>query len=711
MKVTVKITGVILFLFIVLSFAVFLQNRAKNISEKALLSTIEDELQNSMVSILFANSNKYQFSVIDYSYWDDMCDFVHSPDQEWAADNLETMLQSYKIDGVWVFNQNRTLIYRFVAFNANLQPYIQKSVILLDSLHNKRVLKSFFSVNDTVFELFAATIHPTKDQQRLTTPQGYLFTFKMWDRKQLDSIEKMASCKISFDKAIKIDNISPNTIVTRKDLLDYFGNKVATLKIEKVTHFIETYKNYSQSITLIFTVTAFLVMIIVYYSLTAWLGKPLQLIEEILLGQSSKLPLLKKNGTEYEHIAIVIEQSIADKIALQKAKEMAEKSEKLKAAFVANVTHEIRTPMNSIMGFVELLPQNLDNKDTLVQYSQIIHQRSTDLLELINNILDISKLESGNVSAAISSFNINELFKDLSDIYAIKAKSFEKIIKFELKNRTTKDKSVINTDKLKLKQIFINLIDNAFKYTKQGTIEAGCFIDENNKFTFYVSDSGIGISEEKQTIIFDRFSQIDKKSNARTSGVGLGLAIVKGLIDVLGGKIWLQSKINEGSVFYFQIPTESNAQLEYFEEKDNYLINKKITENMNTKNTDVVTNVREKTILLVEDDLFNARFIKEVFKTTKYKVIHTELGMEAIEIVKNQHIDLILMDVGLPDISGFEAAKAIKEFNKNSIVIVQTAFTTQADKNEAMQSNCDGFIGKPIRIEELTSMVDALTKN
>lgn len=239
---------------------------------------------------------------------------------------------------------------------------------------------------------------------------------------------------------------------------------------------------------------------------------------------------------------------------LIEARNKAEESDRLKTAFLQNMSHEIRTPMNAIMGFSEILPMYYSNKEKLEKYSSIITQRSRDLLDIINDILDIAKIESGQLPVYQENCNLRELFSELTDFFTeYRNRNNKQHIQFNLKAFDDEEMNKIRIDKGKLKQIFINLISNAFKFTSEGTIEGGCSLTGNNTVLFYVSDTGIGIPENKQKLIFERFMQLSNPTRG-SGGTGLGLPIVKGLVTLLGGEVFLQSEQGKGSHFSFTIP-------------------------------------------------------------------------------------------------------------------------------------------------------------
>jgi CheY-like chemotaxis protein len=348
--------------------------------------------------------------------------------------------------------------------------------------------------------------------------------------------------------------------------------------------------------------------------------------------------------------------------------------------------------MNAIMGFSTLLVDNYNNKPKLEQFSKIINLRCNDLLKIINDILDISAIESGQLPVNSEQCNLDELFTEITAFFKEHQKRIGKQqIGFELQALCDPSENVIVTDKVKLRQIFINLIGNAFKFTNTGKIEGGCKFDAHQNLVFYVSDTGIGIPPDKQDVIFERFSQLHHDKNFSYGGTGLGLSIVKGLVDLLGGKIWLESELEKGTSFYFSFPFQI-AQSAYQAEVS-------IDENLEYHFPD-------KTILVVEDDIFNAVYIKEILSDTGLKIINTEYGYEAVRIATSQSPDLVLMDIRLPDMSGYEAIRQIRKQKPYLKIIAQTAYAAHDDKQKAFDAGCNDYISKPLKRELLLSMIN-----
>jgi len=375
-----------------------------------------------------------------------------------------------------------------------------------------------------------------------------------------------------------------------------------------------------------------------------------------------------------------------------KAKEKAEESDRLKTAFLQNMSHEIRTPMNAIIGFSDLLPEYFGDEERLIKYSNIIKERGTDLLEIISGILDIAKIESGQLPVNPIKFKMNDLFEVVETLFnECRKRNENQNLEFKLDVSRYIKMMEVTADLEKLKQILINLIGNANKFTQSGKIEVGCNIYEPNVFTFYVSDTGIGIPKEKHVEIFSRFMQASHDTARFYGGTGLGLSIVQGLLNLLGGKIWLESETGKGSTFFFTIPFSSNGN--QFQD---------ISE---VKETEIPVSYPILNILIVEDDEFNAEYLVEILSDTNNNVIQTRYGRKAIEICRQQEIDLILMDIRLPDITGYEAILQIRKLNPEIKIFVQTAYATSEDKQKAMDAGCDDYLSKPIRRELLLARI------
>ena len=383
---------------------------------------------------------------------------------------------------------------------------------------------------------------------------------------------------------------------------------------------------------------------------------------------------------------------------LVEARYRAEESDKLKSAFLSNMSHEIRTPMNSIIGFSELLskPGSFDkNKE---KYLSFIINSGKSLLNLINDIIDISKIEAGQlkVKPRIVQLNpiMNEIYISQYQINDMKNKSFE----LKMTKAVETDDFNINTDPFRLKQILNNLIGNAMTFTTKGFIEFGYKFSGPDKLLFYVKDTGVGMPKDKLEVIFKRFGQIEQKDDKNQSGTGLGLTISKKLAELLGGEMWVESEEGVGSTFFFTLPydAELNAADEYGA----------------SSNGGESSSLEGKTILVAEDEDMNVAYMQEVLAETKANVLWARNGQEAVDMTKeHKEIDLILMDIKMPIMNGYDATMKIREFNKDVIIIAQTAYALTGEKEKTIAAGCNYYITKPIEINVLMNTLSGFLKN
>ena len=364
---------------------------------------------------------------------------------------------------------------------------------------------------------------------------------------------------------------------------------------------------------------------------------------------------------------------------LIRAKEKAEESDRLKTAFLHNISHEIRTPLNAIVGFTTLLDTPDLDTDIKGQYMDIIFQSSDQLLSIITDIVDISNIEVGHVKLSIGIVNINSLIKNLFDQHNLRA--LQQGLKLKYSVNLEDDVALVLTDGTKLIQVLTNLLNNAIKFTKTGSVEFGYNLIEGD-IEFFVKDTGIGIEEDKFQKIFERFYQVENTHSKQYSGTGLGLSISKAYVELMGGKIWLSSELEKGTTFYFTIPYNSA-------EKRQSII-KPNSEKKMGKTTG-------KTILVAEDDRINFLLIRETLARTGINILWAVNGEEAVDFCrKNENIDLILMDIKMPLMNGYEALKIIKEFRPALPVVALTAYASLSDRERALSEGCADHIAKPI---------------
>lgn len=406
--------------------------------------------------------------------------------------------------------------------------------------------------------------------------------------------------------------------------------------------------------------------------------------------QSERNMAKKELENEREHLELrVIERTEELKSAMEKAEE----SDRLKTAFLANISHEIRTPMNAILGFSELLKDDNLPLPLKKEYIEIIHSSGNHLLSIINDIVEISKIETGQVQCSRDSVDILNLsetiFRELSIIHDPSKISFNF-------RKPVEDMPLVTTcDKTKLTQVLINLITNAFKYTEKGIVEFGYEL-VGTDIKFYVKDTGAGIDKKYHASIFDRFRRIEDQNRKFISGFGLGLAISKAYIELMGGEIFVESEPRKGSVFFFTIPYILTAP----------------------QPTDIARNYdfkdkmeMEQKILIAEDDDLNFKYLEIILSRLNVNIVRAMDGQEAVDkIFSDDSITLVLMDLKMPVLNGYEATRMIKEKKPTMPIIATTAYALSGDKEKAFEAGCDEYISKPISRKDLFQKIEFVNK-
>lgn len=384
-------------------------------------------------------------------------------------------------------------------------------------------------------------------------------------------------------------------------------------------------------------------------------------------------------------------------IALQNAKEKAEESDRLKSAFLANMSHEIRTPMNAIVGFTNLIVSSDTDPALKKDMASHIIANSNSLIQLIEDIIDISKIDSKQFALNISKIDLrkslNIMVADYKERMIFSGKKHLKLIA----NLPPGNQPIyINGDISRLNQIIGHLLDNAIKFTDEGQIEVGMLPIRDNTVEFYIRDTGIGFSKEEGARIFDRFITGRTSRQRIYRGTGLGLSIVKSLVDLMEGKIWYESKKQMGSTFYFSIQTDLKPSTQ---NAPNYSITK------------IQANFKNLTLLIADDEVINYDCLAKMLAPTQATILYAENGKKAIEMLDKYDIDIILMDITMPVMNGLEATKIIRRAGKKVPIIAQTAFTLEMEEKVRVESGCDAYISKPIDKQKLLMLISELTQN
>jgi CheY-like chemotaxis protein len=345
--------------------------------------------------------------------------------------------------------------------------------------------------------------------------------------------------------------------------------------------------------------------------------------------------------------------------------------------------------MNAIIGFSALLSEPGLDHESQQSYIETITQSSNNLLVIVSDIIEISNIEVGTLKFCKSNFNLNPLLNNLFKQFNPEA--IEKGIEFRYKTVLSESDDIVQTDNNKLVQVLSKLLSNAFKFTSGGKIDFGYSL-KNEFLEFYVTDTGIGISGDQHLRIFERFYQVESNVSRLYEGTGLGLPISKAYIELLGGKIWLISEKGKGSTFYFTIPYIKTGQIDNSKEKIEK-IEKSITND-------------KKTVLVAEDEENNYILLVEFLSSLNLNFIHAINGKEAVEICEsNQQVDLVLMDIKMPVMDGYEATSKIKKLRPGLPVIAQTAYAFDSEKEKAFSAGCIDYIPKPLKKESLISTI------
>lgn len=395
-----------------------------------------------------------------------------------------------------------------------------------------------------------------------------------------------------------------------------------------------------------------------------------------------------KNGIASQGIIRDISTTRQHEIELIKAKENAEESDRLKSVFLATMSHELRTPLNAVIGFSDLIQKDLPI-DEILHFSEIIRMSGKHLLGVIEDVFDISLIEIGDIKIEMEPLNISIILDEVHEI--IKNEQIlqnKENIELILINKSVDQDSVLFSDQKRIKQILINLLKNALKFTNSGSIKFGYEVHEYEQkqfIQFFVKDTGIGIPQKLQKLIFEVFRQADQSHSRIYGGTGLGLTICKKLTNLMGGDIWVDSEEEKGSSFYFTIPLTNSS------EKHN-----------DTTHEHINLNLKNKIVLIAEDDETSFSLLDTLLTPEGIDCIWVKDGDEAVEFCENnKHIDLLLMDINMPKMNGYIATQKIKEIRPKLPIIAQTAFAIEGDKEKILAAGCDYYISKPINKNDL----------
>lgn len=690
-KLLLLIVGTSL-LFLILYISLYIYTIQQ---EKEVYKTTFDQY-NSEISSLFALNSKTHISTIkDVTYWTELVKFTTSKDQKWFQEYIVKEFETYEVNYIGIYGLDRQLINSVAKSDLRSKDFIPKSVF--DSLYKAKLMRFYIRIPEGVVEVFGATIHTSDDPKKVKTlPAGYFIMARLIDKDFIANLKLISNSSINLVPEARKSEQDFESVVIYQPLRDWRGQTIAELTFERP--FNLDFKSAKRVLFII--VFAFLINVVIYlYFSRRWVCAPLKMITRILeTGNQKAIEELKHEPGEFGYIGNLFDENNQQRMQLEISKKKAEESDHLKSSFLANLSHEIRTPMNAIVGFSDLLhDKNLSETDKN-EYIRIIRNSGSNLVSIIEDLIEMSRIDSQQIVPKLSGFDINTCCLELYEAIKVTIPKDRRIKFVYVKSQNSLQKNII-ADQTKLRQIITNLITNALKYTEKGTIEFGYEVDEKeSRITFKVKDTGIGIDEKNIKVIFDRFRRIEDDFSIELSGLGLGLAICKAYVEMLGGAISVRSKVGVGSEFEFYIPLQYDTE----RLKENSIIN--------DTPIDLKAN-HDKVILVAEDDNINFLLLKKILQLRNYSVIRAVNGQEAVTICStNPAINLVFMDIKMPVMDGYAAFEKIKMFLPNLPIIAQTAHSSIEDKERVMQSGFTDYITKPLDKERIFQVIDTVFK-
>ena len=671
--------------FIILYFALFYYTKK---AEKQVYNTTVEQFDNEVKKLLEVNSKPILVAINNDTSWDEFVKFINSKDAKWYNETIGNELEIYEANYLAVYDANKNFIIRTPTSKIKTIDFIPKEEMEL--LNKVGINKFYLKIPEGIVEVTGAAIHPSNDPlKKKTKTSGYFFVVRLMDIKYIKNLEKLTSSSIIFtDTDVNLPT-KKNQISSLYILKDSNNKFVGKLLFKR--NFEVYFENAIRILYII--IVAFIINLLVNLIYTRKLVYyPLDLVRRALeSGNRLAIKELKKTSGEFSYIGNLFEENSNQKIELIKAKIKAEEGDRLKSSFLANLSHEIRTPMNAINGFTELLINTSISDTEKLEYLGIIEKSGKNLVSIIDDLIEMSKIDSNQIIPNYAVINLESCVTELYETIKITIKNKE--LDFKLINSKTPAEFNIITDDIKLKQVIVNLVNNAVKFTEKGVVSFGYEIDKvESKIHFTIKDTGLGIAEDNYKNIFDRFKRVDSDISIKVGGLGLGLAITKAYVELLGGTISLESKLGVGTTFYFSIPLKYN--------KVEHIVVKQVAEVEILKSDGAI-------ILIAEDDNINFLLFQKIMQKESYKIIRAINGQEAVDIcINNSNIDLVLMDIKMPLMNGFEALEQIRPLRPDLPIIAQTAYSASEDKIKIEVAGFTDYITKPLNRERLFELID-----
>ncbi len=652
---------------------------------KLVTKVSTQQFENEANALVELNSEGYASLIREITFWDELVSFIEKKDLAWFDNSIAYLVDTNKIDYIDAYTIDGQFVTKVATAKIKSENFIPKNVF--SKLKKEKTIHFYVKIPEGVVEVYGATVHPSQDPfKNKTQPRGYLFITKLLDASYFINLEKVIGSKIDYStKKFETNN---KTIFFNKTIHDFEGHEITSLTFARnnAVSFSKT-----RNLLIIFLLS-FVTSILIFLAYAQkWSQKPIALIREVLeTGNTDSIAALKKIRGEFSYIGKLFEENHNQRQQLKIAKAKAEESDKLKSAFLMNLSHEIRTPMNAIVGFSDLLTNPDTKKPERKQYAKIIQNSGKNLIEIIDDLVEMSRIDSNLIQASFGSFDLHKIVTSVYDSVAITNQN--KAIEIRLSHPEALLQSNITTDGVKLNQILINLMNNALKFTKEGFVILDYEINKKEKrIKFAIKDSGMGISDEYQKKIFDRFTKINDTQTNVNDGLGLGLSIAKSYVELLGGTIMLQSQEGVGSTFSFEIPLEEDDTIHAS------------TINFEEETLDLG---QEEIVLVAEDDKINFMLIEKLLHNYNFKVLHAKDGLEAVAMCKtNAEIDLVFMDIKMPNLDGYGAFEQIKAFRPSLPIVAQTSYSFSEEIDKIKSLGFDDFISKPLDKQKLQAII------
>lgn len=660
--------------------------------------------------LLKTNGGQIESYVYENSFWDDFYNATKTNDTAWMTENMTNSLHhtNYGAEFILITNAKTQSIY-----SATIKNNFATELLALipddfyDSLKCKRFLHCIVPLHDEFIEVFTAPTQMSSDVKRVSTPVGFLICGRRLNEGYFANLKK-TNTQVTYSISHDTDNHEEKTdlseaIITYFKKVPFYNQHQLYIQASVFQPEIKAYSKFVL-IAFVFFISVIVACLLIFFSIfNKSVVNPLSSISKALQkNNSTEIQHLTHKTNEFGEVARLITsyfeatKKLEEEIEQRKASEDAmKKALKVKSEFLSNMSHEIRTPINGVIGISNLLLAE-DLKPNQLEYVKVLHHSANNLLSVVSDILDVSKLESDNFKLEERPFN---LFEGCEKVYQLfKPKADEKGLNFVYLPDSTQHSQMIMGDEFRLGQILNNLVSNAIKFTKHGSIEFSYKTlksdDKKVTYEFLVKDSGIGMQEDEVKTIFDSFSQANTTINRKFGGTGLGLSISKKIVEKMGGEIHVQSAYKVGSSFYVTITFNKHIEAVHEVKPEPAVSNQ---------------NLNKMKVLIAEDNNMNVFILNQFLKKWGADVVVVENGKLALDRLKEEHFDIVLMDYHMPVMNGLEATTEIRksddEATRNTPVVALTADVTSGTKQMLLNNGFNQYVSKPFAPEILYELL------